>query len=100
MRLLLHHLPRESSYVQAVVGTEARWGDTEHLLATLIDSVQVTNYLTGQAHFKSKPTPPKPITRPGDVRLKPRSSYTLAQLDRVRQSWADAEVTEQTPEVR
>lgn len=101
--MLLRHLPRESSYIQAVVGETARWSDTEHLLAGVFDLLQVANYLTGSAHFKNKPSPPTPIARPGDkpaLRMKPRTSYTLAELDRVRETWADAQVTEQDPEVR
>lgn len=64
--MLLRHLPRDSAYVQAVNGERARWGDTEHLLAGIIDVLQAGNYLTTRAHFKGNQQPPKPMRRPGD----------------------------------
>jgi hypothetical protein len=70
--VLLRYLPRESAYAQAVFGDRARWGPTEHLLASLIDVSQVGNYLAeitaSNRQLKGNaPTAPKPIPRPGEV---------------------------------
>jgi hypothetical protein len=63
--VLMAHLPRESSYVQAVAGERARWGDTEHLLALIADALHVGNYQRARAHFKGNPKAPDPLPRPG-----------------------------------
>lgn len=42
-----------------------RWGDTEHLLAIIADSLAAGNWMTRRRHFKGKPKPPKPLPRPG-----------------------------------
>jgi hypothetical protein len=85
--VLLRYLPRESSFVQAVAGETARWGNTEHLLAGLIDVVQVGNYLTevlaSNRQIRGEPKPPKPIRRPGDnpdIARRPARSYTRAEM--------------------
>jgi hypothetical protein len=68
--VLLTHLPRESNYVQAVGGERARWSDTEHLLAGIIDAVQIGNFYTqviaSNRQFKDAPKPPQSFPRPGD----------------------------------
>lgn len=60
------HLPMEAALV-AEVDEMGGWSRTEHLLARLIEAVELLDW-----HFvckgvkKSKwPSPPKPITRPG-----------------------------------
>ena len=104
LTVLLNHLPRESAYVQAVVGDTARWGDTEHLLAGLIDVVQVGNYYTqvlaSNRQFKEAPKPPPVFPRPGDKPdrgKRPGRTYTREQmreiLDRRRQG-IDKEVSD------
>lgn len=101
--MLLTHLPRESAYVQAVVGDEVRWGATEHLLASLIDAIQVGNYMTGRAHFKGNPSPPKQIRRPGDRptdRLGGRRVYTRDEMRDLLDHWGEGAVgTFETKEV-
>lgn len=51
----------------ALVGESARWGATEHLLATVIDSLGVLNTNIVQSRSKHRIRPPKPIKRPGDT---------------------------------
>lgn len=95
--VLLNHLPRESAYVQAVGGDRLKWGDTEHLLAGVIDQQQVTNYLLTRANFKSNRAAPKPIRRPGDTLERDRSNgstlgnrkYTETEMRRILDSWSD-----------
>lgn len=89
--MLLSHLPRESAYIQAVSGERGRWGDTEHLLAGIIDLLRSGNYLTQRAHFKGDPPPPRPFRRPGDPpepgqRLGDRS-FTRAQMRKILDEW-------------
>lgn len=94
--MLLRYLPREASYVQAVAGPAARWGDTEHLLAGVIDVVNVGNYYTeimaSNRRLTGTPKPPKPIRRPDDAasveatRSKKRA-YTQEQMREVLDNW-------------
>lgn len=63
--VLLGHLPRESSTVRAIAGERARWGDSEHLLADLIDAVQSLAWQHAWVHSRKKPQRPKPHPRPG-----------------------------------
>lgn len=91
LAVLLRYLPREAAYVQAVGGPATQWSATEHLLAGVIDVVQVGNYLTTRAHFKGNPDPPKPVRRPGDRpersnRLGNRS-YTKDQMRKILDRW-------------
>lgn len=80
LSVLLSHLPRDSSFVRAVAGEAARWGDLEHLVASVIDALQGTNYLlTAQAAGKRKVKVPRPIPRPGQAER--RHAMTPAQLD-------------------
>lgn len=106
MTVLLNHLPRDSAYVQAVGGSLVRWGEIEHLLATVIDVVQVGNFYTAvvasNRQIKDPPKPPKPFLRPGDKparsgkRLGDRS-YTKAQMRMILDRWRAGTKTE--PEV-
>ena len=104
--VLLTHLPRESSYVQAVGGERARWGDVEHLLAGVIDVVQIGNFYTqvlaSNRQFKDAPKPPKPFMRPGDKPARTGKrvgdrSYTQAQMRAILDRWRKGTSTE--PEV-
>ncbi|GGM39582.1 hypothetical protein GCM10012275_08070 [Longimycelium tulufanense] len=68
---LLHRLPYDSHLMRAVRGEqEPTWTLDMHLMATLIEAAQVTNYLLGsllQANgAKRNPvSKPTPIKRPG-----------------------------------
>ena len=102
--VLLRHLPRESSFVQAVGGDAARWSDSEHLLAGVIDVLQVGNYLTTRAHFKGNPPKPKPIRRPGESTTsgppkRAKRPYTQAEMKAVLDNWNEPPVTTETLEV-
>lgn len=84
--VLLDHLPRESATVRAVVGDRARWGDTEHLLADLIDVAHWQMWQFSSAHSKKRPKRPKPIRRPGfeqqGVQKFGKARMTLADANR------------------
>lgn len=102
LRVLLRYLPRESAYVQAVVGVRAQWGETEHLLASVVDALQAGNYLTMRAHFQGKPTPPKPLHRPGwepEGNRIGRRKYTIEQMRHKQDHWGEGMVAIETREV-
>ena len=91
--------------MQAVAGDAARWGDTEHLLAGLIEVGQVGNYLTevlaSNRQIRGEPKAPKPIRRPGDrpvIAERTARTYTREQmreiLDRRRQGIDKEEVSD------
>jgi len=63
--VLLAHLPRESSYVQAVVGDAALWSHTDHLIANVVDHLTWLNHNYVQAHSKKRLDKPKLMRRPG-----------------------------------
>lgn len=96
-------MPRESRYIRGLVGEQMLWGHTEHLLATLIDTAQLGNWLFASAHSKSKVPKPKRLPRPGVVDREPGrigGSYSVEQLHSILDGWADRpEVTFQTQEV-
>ena len=46
---------------EAMYGDTARWGPTEHLLASAVDTLRSANWQRGQGKGKR----PKPVTRPG-----------------------------------
>lgn len=61
------NLPRDSATVRAVEGERARWGETEHLLAAVIDALHVQAWQFATANSKRKPKRPKPYPRPGVI---------------------------------
>lgn len=58
-------LPGRSALCSAV-NEAAEWGTSEHLLATLVDELALSNYLFISANSKQRPPQPKPVRRPGD----------------------------------
>lgn len=102
LAVLLRHLPRESAYVQAVGGDTVRWGDSEHLLAGILDVVQIGNFYTqvlaSDRRLKGDPKPPKPLERPGDRKKRAKASRTVAQIAGTLEAWREGrlEMTETT----
>lgn len=88
LRALIARLPRDSWTVQAIAGDRARWGDQEHLLATIVDALQQGNWMFAAANSKHSPDPPSPIRRPGDpdptVRLGGTRTLTPAEFRRLQ----------------
>lgn len=83
--------------MQTVAGDRARWGDTEHLLASLIDNVRVGNFYTAIAasnrRLTDAPKPPDPIPRPGDGSLKRKAhGHSQEQLDDLLSKWRSGEL--------
>lgn len=64
--MLVTNLPADCTTATLQRGVEdSAWGLTEHLLAAVVDVLQVANWQREQLHSKSKVKPPKPLPRPG-----------------------------------
>lgn len=89
LQSLISQLPRESRTMRAVVGDSARWGEQEHLLATLIDVTAHLTYLFRAANFKGRPEMPDPLPRPGAAapsrgrRIGGTKTYTSLEVDEI-----------------
>lgn len=58
-------LPPESLVV-AVASGERQWGPTEHLLASVVDAVEINTWMVAAVNSAGKrPQRPKPVPRPG-----------------------------------
>lgn len=105
--VLLNHLPRTSSFVQAAGGGRLAWGDSEHLLASLIDTMRVGNYLAevqaAGLQFKGhKPKPPTAMARPSDETAPRRHrGRPVEELAPLLTAWREGrlEMVETTTEV-
>lgn len=88
LAVLLAHLPRDSWTVREVSGEAARWGDQEHLLATIADLLTQANWMFAAANSKHAPDLPKPLRRPGDpdptVRIGGKRTATPREFQRLR----------------
>ncbi|MEO3857486.1 hypothetical protein [Acrocarpospora sp. B8E8] len=62
----LVNMPGESALAAAVRGGSADWGNAEHLLAAVIDRLNITNWLMVEIHkAEGKDNPlPAPFPRP------------------------------------
>jgi hypothetical protein len=68
IRVLVEHLPRDSSLVRELYGDEGKWGLGEHLLAAAVDQLAAGNWMFASVHAPENAEPPerpKPIPRPG-----------------------------------
>lgn len=66
---LLIKLPVESSLRRELVGPVGQWTQSEHMLASVVDSLRIQNWMYGAMHrAENTPMPPrpKPLVRPGD----------------------------------
>lgn len=64
---LVEHLPPDSALARAAGGERTRWGESEHLLAVVIDllQAQVWQYALTHSGKGRKPKRPRPYPRPG-----------------------------------
>lgn len=76
---LLRHLPPESATWQAVAGPDAVWSTTDHLLALVVDVLQVANW---QRAGDKRAKRPEPLPRPGMPGRARRSALSPAQMRR------------------
>ncbi|WP_249126310.1 DUF5361 domain-containing protein [Streptomyces sp. A2-16] len=69
LRVLVEHLPSDSSYARAVHGEQADWTVTDHLLAAAVDHLAVANWMFATVHRDEDAEPaeyPEAVPRPGD----------------------------------
>lgn len=76
--------------MREVGGDAVRWGDMEHLVATVIDVLAQGNWMYASMHSKRQPAQPLPLRRPGMpdpiVRLGGKKAYSPAEMDAI---WAE-----------
>lgn len=64
--VLVSQLPDDSAYRRSVLGhAEASWGVAEHLLASVVDSLQIANWQRSKDGQRGSRAP-KPMPRPTD----------------------------------
>ncbi|MEU0949166.1 hypothetical protein ABZ379_41795 [Streptomyces canus] len=69
LRVLVEHLPADSSYARAVHGEQADWTVTDHLLAAVVDHLAVANWMFATVHRDEDAEPaeyPEAVPRPGE----------------------------------
>ncbi|MEU5043029.1 hypothetical protein AB0G40_19165 [Streptomyces griseorubiginosus] len=68
LRVLVEHLPPDSSFARAVHGEQAEWTVTDHLLAAVVDHLAVANWMFATVHRDEDTEPaeyPEAVPRPG-----------------------------------
>lgn len=78
---VVKHLPPSSATFGALYPDEAHWGLSEHLLALLVDVLQVANWQRGPAKRHEFP---KPLKRPG-LPVDERKHGTPTPLDEMHE---------------
>lgn len=68
LRSLVERLPVTSRTARAQHGETSSWGTVEHLLAGIVDRLEIGNWQRANAGVKkpNQTRPPKPMPRPGD----------------------------------
>lgn len=61
----LTQLPDTSALAASIRGEPRGWGADRHLLATVVDAVQINTWVLSSANSKRKPKKPTLVTRPG-----------------------------------
>jgi hypothetical protein len=88
---LVEHLPEDSATVAALrggpdhAGEHRPWTSTLHLLATVVDAVQLNTWATVATHAKHRPKPPTPLPRPTTPRRAGRV-VTVADIAAAQQT--------------
>jgi hypothetical protein len=72
LRLILENSPRDSAFSRSYHGEPSQWSVTDHLLANVIDLLQIANWQRA-----GKGAAPKPFPRP--TRPANRSGKTIAE---------------------
>jgi hypothetical protein len=86
--------------MQAAFGEAVAWGNVEHLLAGVVDALQVGNFIAEvvatDRRFKHSPRPPVPLRRPGDPAPQRPATYRPEQIQGLLDGWrgGDVDMTE------
>lgn len=74
-------------------GERARWGELEHLVASVIDAVSILEHRYLTKNFKNPPKW-KPLTRPGiepadpnTTQYRPKKPVALSRLQALKARW-------------
>lgn len=79
--------------MQTIAGDAARWGDTEHLLASILEQLVWVNHNYVQAHTKHRLPRPTRVRRPGvelddpGVKRYRGRPVPLDEMRRLRDRW-------------
>ena len=78
----VEHLPEDSATVAALRGGHEHraWTSAAHLLASVVDAVQVNTWTTVAAHAKRRPKPPTPLPRPTSPSRRAARVVTVAEI--------------------
>ncbi|MEU0027678.1 hypothetical protein [Streptomyces sp. NPDC006335] len=71
LRVLVEHLPADSSFARAVHGEQADWTVTDHLLAAVVDHLAVANWMFATVNRDEDTEPaeyPEPVPRPSGAK--------------------------------
>lgn len=74
--ILTRQLPLTSRTLCAVQGGKEYqgWDVNTHLLASLLDSIQISNYMFAKVNSKKRVKAPVPVPRPGDAERRKREA--------------------------
>jgi hypothetical protein len=78
----VEHLPEDSATVAALRGgpEHRAWTSSAHLLASVVDAVQVNTWTAVAAHAKRRPKPPAPLPRPTTSARRAARVVTVAEI--------------------
>lgn len=96
--ILARQLPLTSRTVAAVQGGKEYlgWDVNTHLMAALVDSVQISNYMFAKANSKKRVKEPIPVPRPGDAERRKRENMNnpFAQMVQAQMNELDTSAKE------
>lgn len=96
--ILARQLPLTSRTVCAVQGGKEYlgWDVNTHLIAALVDSVQISNYMFAKVNSKKRVKAPIPVPRPGDAERRKRENQNnpFAQMVQAQMNELDTSAKE------
>ncbi|MET8076252.1 hypothetical protein [Streptomyces sp. NPDC005303] len=81
LRVLVEHLPADSSFARAVHGEQAEWTVTDHLLAAVVDHLAVANWMFATVHRDEDAEPaeyPEAVPRPSGATVEAVETLQVA----------------------
>jgi hypothetical protein len=92
--ILTRQLPLTSRTIAAVQGGKEYlgWDVNTHLMATLVDLLQVNNFMFAKVNSKKRVKAPTPIPRPGDAERRKRENQNnpFAQMVQAQMTELDS----------
>jgi hypothetical protein len=81
--VVIANLPRDSAFVRSVLGEQADWSLTDHLLAAIFDTLASANWQRGGGKGRR----PKPLPRPGMQDASTKRFGTVVTIEEARKRW-------------